>query len=350
MSILASPLAPQQLPSIGDDSARSVSKNRGVAGNPKPPADVALASRQISVRPGDTLISIARRYPSPTSATTAQMLVALWQANQKAFTEENMNLLRSPVRLVLPSAEAVQAIDPEEARRTVQEQAKAFNEYRARLARETQTARAGVPAVRANVGRITSPQPLAAAPTAPVQDRLRLAQTEMTLESSRRTQASDATQTDSRVASKKAMTEAQTRIAELQKNLADIHEEMMSTDQSATTSKPAQGGVKDNAPALPPRDSSALQTTEVPPELLDAEFSPQADTALSENADSDEMGRIIVNGVLGGTAILGLLFLVTVFLLNSHRRGFLNLIRQSAASHFRSSSSERETDVSPKKE
>jgi len=316
VSVLAIPRAPQQLPLTAAKPTNAIS-NDGASPSSAKPSVEAVASRKISVQSGDTLSSIARRY-RPASTTTAQMLVALWQGNQKAFNQENMNLLRHPMQLALPSAEAVRAIDPAEARRTVQEQTKAFNEYRARLARDTQIVRSAPPAGRINAARSSTPTPLATAPETSSQDRLQLAQTPSTS----RTEAQGASAADSRVASQKAINEAQDRIAILQKNLADMKDEMASTDRSATADTPAQGGAenKNSSLAASSSESPPLQAPEAATELADPEFLSRADATSPASADNGEMRRILFNGVLGGTAVLGLVFTAAGVLLRRRRR------------------------------
>jgi FimV-like protein len=323
VSVLATPLAPQQLPLAAGKPARSVS-NRAAAGRgTQASVPTTLASRKISVQPGDTLVAIARRY-QPASTTRAQMLVALWQINQKAFNQENMNFLRQPVQLTLPTSEAVRAINPEEALRTLEEQTKAFHAYRARLARETQTAHSSVPVTGANAGRVTPPQSLAAASAVTAQDRLRLASSDATGISS--TDAKSAPDADSRVASQKAMNEAQTRIAILQKNLADIHQEMAMPDKSATASTPTQahGGVKNSGPLAETQDVPRSQAPKAASTNTEVDFSSQDETALPESMGNHEMRRILLNGILGGMVILGLLFSIALVLLRRRRATFTN--------------------------
>ncbi len=87
----------------------------------------------VAVRSGDTLYGIAQSN-AVAGATLYQMLVALWRANPNAFIQNNMNLVKAGVTLVVPDAATVRAIDPAEARRIFIQQQEAYARYRASLA------------------------------------------------------------------------------------------------------------------------------------------------------------------------------------------------------------------------
>jgi pilus assembly protein FimV len=70
------------------------------------------------VNPGDTLAAIAQAQRLD-GATLDQAIVAIYQANEQAFLDANLNRLRVGRTLVIPAVDAIRAIDPAEARRTV---------------------------------------------------------------------------------------------------------------------------------------------------------------------------------------------------------------------------------------
>jgi pilus assembly protein FimV len=89
-----------------------------------PPATVVdSASSSYTVRPGESLSSIARQQMG-TSAERA--MFAVYQANPDAF-EGNMNRLRAGAVLRLPSADELATIDPGEAAREVRRQVAAWS-------------------------------------------------------------------------------------------------------------------------------------------------------------------------------------------------------------------------------
>jgi pilus assembly protein FimV len=83
---------------------------------------------QVKVRPGQTLWGIAASHAVP-NTTIYQELVALWQANPHAFSQNNMDLVHAGATLTLPDAATVQAIDPTEARRIFAEHVDAYHRY-----------------------------------------------------------------------------------------------------------------------------------------------------------------------------------------------------------------------------
>ncbi|WP_395699818.1 FimV/HubP family polar landmark protein [Aquabacterium sp.] len=118
---------------------------------PKPAADAAGAD-QYRVRNGDTLSRIAGRTQRPGVALD-QMLVGLFRANPDAFLGNNMNRLKSGVVLSVPSAEAVKAIAPAEAREVIAAQSADFGAYRHKLAEGAPQVGAAAPA-RQDKGKV----------------------------------------------------------------------------------------------------------------------------------------------------------------------------------------------------
>lgn len=95
-----------------------------------PAATVSTPSSQsVKVQRGDTLWSIAEKYPTA-GANVYQSLLALFQANPNAFIDKNMNLLRTGVTLKLPTAAEVLAINASTAQRIFNQHLQAFNAMR----------------------------------------------------------------------------------------------------------------------------------------------------------------------------------------------------------------------------
>jgi pilus assembly protein FimV len=162
-----------------------------------------------AVKAGDTLAEIAGAV-RPAGVTLEQMIVALFQANEAAFLDANMNRLRARETLAVPAEEAVRSIDAAAARALVLEHRAAFENYRRRLA-----AAAGIgPA--AGVGG-------AAAGTAPALpraagDRLRVSGSEV----SKGAVAAASARGDDLAALHHALGETKERISALEKNVNDI--------------------------------------------------------------------------------------------------------------------------------
>jgi pilus assembly protein FimV len=83
----------------------------------------------LNVQRGDTLWSIAEKYPTA-GANVYQSLLALFRVNPKAFIDKNMNLLRTGTTLNLPTSAQVLAINAADAQRIFNLQLQAFNAMR----------------------------------------------------------------------------------------------------------------------------------------------------------------------------------------------------------------------------
>jgi len=161
------------------------------------------------VKAGDTLAGIAEAMRPP-GVSLAQMIVALYQANEPAFVDRNMNRLRARETLAVPAQDAAGTIDPAAARSTIVEHRAAFDEYRRRLAGAATVgpAAAGAPAE-------TAP---AATSSRAAGDRLRLSRGD-----ERKPGAAVATaREDDLAAVHHALGETKERLAALEKNVGDI--------------------------------------------------------------------------------------------------------------------------------
>lgn len=97
------------------------------------PARPSVAEGRYVVKRGDTLSKIALA-SGVQSVSLDQMLTAIYRANQSAFIDDNINLVKAGSVLTIPSAEQAQAVPRAEARRFVVAQSESFNAYRRRLA------------------------------------------------------------------------------------------------------------------------------------------------------------------------------------------------------------------------
>lgn len=178
---------------------------RGAAPKAPPSSD----SKQVTVRPGDTAGAIAAVNKPPTISLD-QMLVAMLRANPDAFSGGNMNRLKAGAVLEVPSAGDAAAIPAAEARQTVVAQSRDFNEFRRKLAE-------GVPASKVDVAQRQVSGKVQATveekkPTATTPDKLTLSKGSI-----------QAKANAERIAKERASKEAATRVAELNKNIADLN-------------------------------------------------------------------------------------------------------------------------------
>ncbi len=196
------------------------------------------------VMKGDTLGKIARDNLPP-GISLNQMLIAIYRANQDAFIRENLNLVRAGRILNIPTAEAIGTVDADEANRLVRAHMAEFREYRSRLAAVPATADAS-PGQREAAGPIeTKPE----APKPAAQDQVRLSKVDPQKPSA---PGASAARGDDAVARERALKEAQSRISDLEKNVADLQKLLeLKNQQLAEMEKKAAAKPAPAAPAAP---------------------------------------------------------------------------------------------------
>lgn len=198
------------------------------------------------VAKGDTLGKIAKE-TAPAGVSLDQMLVALFNQNQDAFDGGNMNRLRTGKILSIPDQETASAVDPSAARKTIAVQAQNFNAYRKTLAEAAASGQpSGEPITQSASGKI-APKVEDKAPPAPAgKDKLEVSRTE----SGKGAAAAKLSEED-KIAREKALKEAQSRVAELEKNVAELKKlSEMKSQALADMQKQAQAAK--NAPPPPP--------------------------------------------------------------------------------------------------
>ena len=219
----------------------------------KEPAPVAAVPGESAyeVKKGDTLGEIARQHLPP-GVSLNQMLIAIYRANPDAFIRENVNLVRAGRILTIPSAEGIGTVSVEEANGLVQAHRSQFDEYRSRLAAAPARAET-VPGQRAVAGQIEA-KPEAPAPRAQ-QDQLRLSKADPQKPAAPGAQAA---REDDAVARERALKEAQSRVADLEKNVADLQKLLeLKNQQLAELEKRAAAVPAPAVPAPAPKPEAA---------------------------------------------------------------------------------------------
>ena len=205
-----------------------------------------LPQTMYEVKKGDTLGAIARQNLPP-GATLNQMLIAIYRTNPDAFIRENVNLVRAGHILNIPDADAVSSVERADANRLVSAHIADFNEYRNRLAGAPAPAESAA-GQRESSGRI-EPKP-AAAPPSGGQDQLKLSKADPQKPAAA---GSRAAQGDDAVARERALKEAQSRVQDLEKNVADLQKLLeLKNQQLAELEKKAGGKPAASAPAPAP--------------------------------------------------------------------------------------------------
>jgi pilus assembly protein FimV len=196
----------------------------------------------LGVRQGDTLYGIAQSH-AVADATIYQMLVALWRANPQAFIVNNMNLVKAGVTLRIPDAATVRAIDPAEARRIFLEQQEAFARYRNRLAGQASRAAPAVERPGAS-GQVESTPAAPAEPS--TQDRVRLSSGQPGQGPQSAVDQAQA-RADAQTSAAKATQDAQTRVAELERNIKDLNSALATNEPAASGSNATGSGTAASA-------------------------------------------------------------------------------------------------------
>jgi pilus assembly protein FimV len=225
----------------------------------------AKVPQSYEVKKGDTLGAIARQY-RPEGVTFNQMLIALQRANEDAFIRNNVNLVRAGRILNIPDREAVSAVEAPDANRLISAQMADFAEYRSRLAATVAAAPAqAVPAERATAGQIT-PKPDEPKPAEP-KDQLKLSKADPKKPGA---PAAKAAREDDRTARERALKEAQSRVTDLEKNVADMQKliELKNQQLAELEKKSAKPPPPAPAPAAkapePPKATPAPQAARAP--------------------------------------------------------------------------------------
>lgn len=263
------------------------------------PADTAGAERIADqadrpthrVKRGETLHSIARQ-AQPEGVQLEQMMAALLSHNPDAFVGNNMHRLRSGSQLIIPTVEETRLISPEQARQTLRVQTTDFLRYQQLLAErsasvtnparstsaantaDTATATATAAPTTGSANLQTSGGNVTVKMTEPAPPPI--AQDKLTLSSPGAKEAV-ATQPNTQqavesVAADKALVDANTRIATLEKNISEMQAllQMKSRALSEAQQRAAQSTRSDPATPPTPSPTPADQLTQLllPPDPL----------------------------------------------------------------------------------
>jgi pilus assembly protein FimV len=238
-------------------------EERPIAAAPAPAETKGAQSYE--VKKGDTLGAVARQY-RPDGVTFNQMLIALQRANEDAFIRNNINLVRAGRILNIPDPEAVAAVETADANRLVGAQMADFAEYRSRLGATV----AAAPAPAAAAERVTEGQitPKAEEPKpAEPKDQLKLSKADPKKPGA---PAAKAAREDDQAARERALKEAQSRVTDLEKNVADLQKLMELKNQQFAelekkSAKPAPAAPPPAAKAPePPKPAPAPQAAKAP--------------------------------------------------------------------------------------
>ena len=182
----------------------------------------------VTVGQGETLGMIAARV-RPASATLDQTIVAIYRTNPTAFIQNNPNLIRQGRTLTIPSEGEIAAIDSSEAGRQLRMAARDFRSYKERMAGATPEVASGNGSSTAS-GAINAKVDDERGGQVGSQDRLELSRSEGGKDA--QGSAVGARDAEAQVAREAALKEANSRIAELEKNVGALKSMLELKDKS----------------------------------------------------------------------------------------------------------------------
>jgi pilus assembly protein FimV len=209
------------------------------------------------VKRGDTLNKIAQEMKTD-AVSLEQMLVALYRENKSAFVDNNMNRLRTGQILKVPSADEVAKIEAKDARGEIKVQVASWNAYREQLAGSTASAPVAAPAPTNQAsGKISVAKPEAPVAPAPAKDQLKIAKTDAATGKAGSVGASGTgnqqeqinSLKEEKIAAQNSLKEANSRVADLEKQIADMRKLLELKGLAGKDGKPADTKVAQATPA-----------------------------------------------------------------------------------------------------
>ena len=218
------------------------------------------------VQRGDTLRKLAAESKYD-GVSLEQMLVGLFQKNPDAFIGKNINRLKTGAILSMPEKGAVEAVSEAEAKKVYLTQANDWNAYRRKLAAATAKAAPGdQPASQSSSGKIT-PAKLQEkeAPAEQGRDQVKVSRTEAAAAGVSGGKAASESEAD-KVAKDKALTDAQDRLAVLEKNVSELQKLLeMKNQKLAELEQQNSAQKKQEEKPLEPAKPDALPVAAVTP-------------------------------------------------------------------------------------
>nr|WP_238486836.1 FimV/HubP family polar landmark protein [Cupriavidus pauculus] len=244
-------------------------------------AEVATVSGSYTVQRGDTLSSIAgEAAQGQDSVSLDQMLLALYRNNPNAFIGGNINRIKSGAVLKVPSAQQAQSVTPREARREVVARTQGFDSYRSRLATAAAAKSVEAGTGREQSGNVTARVQDTTVPDAGPRDELKLSKADKGAQA----------KAEADVAAQRKLKEAESRVAQLEKNVSDMQRlmelknaEIAKLGQANQAAKPAAATAAATTAATgaaKPADTAAAPA----PAVVPPEPSRQADATTSTAA------------------------------------------------------------------
>lgn len=292
------------------------------------------------VKRGDTLSSIASQ-TKPDGVNLEQMLVGLYRENRKAFDGDNMNRLKTGKILKVPSPEQIAAIPVTEAARDIKLQSADWQSYRQKLAGEVAQGTAAPEKSAQAVGKIMPKVEDKAAQVQAGKDVLTLSKGEAPATGKQLASGKDAKQPaatqdklnalqEDAAAQKKALQDANSRVAALEKNIQDMQrlldiksqalaELQKNAAKAGSTAAPAAAG--STPQVMPPVAAPAAVKPATPPAPTAKVPKPVVPTPAPMPASTGPSWYENINPLyLGGGALAALLLALLAFMMHGKRK------------------------------
>ena len=268
--------------------ARQTARPQQAASATTAAAPNAAPGGSYTVQRGDSLYDIASTAAQGQEAVSLdQMLLALYRNNPNAFIGGNINRLRTGSVLKVPSQADAQKTSPREARREVVAQTSGFAGYRNRLATAAEAnAAADTDSARQQSGSVSARVQDQATPAAGGRDELRLSKADRAGKA-----GAAAARDEELIAKERALKDMESRVAQLEKNLADMQHlvELKNAElaKAANAAKPAAGAAPSTtAPAVAAANVPAPAASSSAPAQSAAAAAAPAETAVAAPASS----------------------------------------------------------------
>lgn len=228
----------------------------------------SLVYGDYQVKKGDSLAKIANQF-KPEGVSLDQMLVALYRDNPKAFEGKNMNRLRAGEIISIPDAPVALETPETTARSVVVAQAADFSKYRSKLAAHVADAAAqkSSEGKQSSAGKITAKVEEQKNVASESKDKLKLSKAGAAAGSAEKAPANAATSEDA-IAKNKALADANARVKELEKNVAELqkvleikNKDLAVQQKQAELAKSASAAKPAATPALTPAPANAASAS-----------------------------------------------------------------------------------------
>jgi pilus assembly protein FimV len=226
---------------IGATGSPSASAELPQSASAAAPAASSGSDTYGPVQKGETLRKIAEQV-KPSTVSMEQMLVSLYRENKAAFAGNNMNRLKTGQILKVPSAEEIAQVETREANREIRTQVADWKSYRDTLASGVASLPTRAESSNVASGRVASaavtPPP---APSTEGRDVLKLSKSDAGKASTGKGGAGGQERVNALqeevTAKDKALREAQSRVADLEKQIRDM--QRLLDLKAAPAAKPA---------------------------------------------------------------------------------------------------------------